>query len=262
MDSSLPARAESFFVADIHWQPAGSGAIETGAFARFLGELACRARQGITTRLYVLGDLFDFWFERRGRVFPFFEPHLELLRTATAAGVQLFVLFGNRDFTYGSALPRRCGAQILGDRAELLLGARRALLQHGDLFCSRDWRYQLYRRLVRSRAVRLLMGLLPMRLMERLIGHMRAASRAEIGRKTAHAMGLADATVASAHSRGYGLIICGHVHTAQRRQVRGGPAGSEVIVLGAWSEAEGSFAAFDGRDLVLQPYALARLGFV
>ncbi len=60
-----------YLASDVHWRPA-TGADPLGVFGRFLEDLAEVARVRGGVRLYVLGDLFDYWLEHDGRGFDFY----------------------------------------------------------------------------------------------------------------------------------------------------------------------------------------------
>ncbi len=242
-----------YLASDVHWRPA-VGADPLGAFGRFLRDLARGARERGGVRLYVLGDLFDWWLERDGKGFDFYAPHVDALAAAREAGVALTLLYGNRDFTYAGLLPARAGAVVAGDRAVVELGDRRALLEHGDLLCTRDWRYQIFRRVIRSRPLRLAAGLVSLDRMTRIIASMRRASEAEIRRKPAAALEVVDAAVARRLREGFDVVVCGHVHRAARRRVQAGGRSGELVTLGAWGAGSGSYACWNGRELLLEPY--------
>jgi UDP-2,3-diacylglucosamine hydrolase len=231
--------AEAIFVADVHWQPFDN----LGAFGRFLTELSFNITTNKrTVTLYILGDLFDFWFERRQRYFKCYQAHIEALARAKAAGVRLVLLSGNRDFTYGQAITQATGAELAGDWCAPEQGGGQILLHHGDLFCTDDKPYQRYRRLIRSAPSRLLMNLIPWCLVESAIGRLRHTSRAAIKQKAPESMGIVDTAVAAQLARGYKLVVCGHVHKPIRRSVIGVPADGQLLVLGPWDDKEGHFA--------------------
>jgi UDP-2,3-diacylglucosamine hydrolase len=237
-----------FFASDVHWRATEDDPV--GAFGRFLEELAERAHPRARPTLFVLGDLFDFWWEQRGRILPFYEPHIAALRQATEAGVRIRLLFGNRDFTMRDALPRLCGVEVLGDRAEIEAGGKRVSMQHGDLLCTDDRRYQRYRRVIRSGPAKALMRLVPMSRVEAVVERMRRASRAEIERKPAGSMSVVDDAVVAELARGFDVVICGHVHRPERRPVAGG----ELIVLGPWDRERGWYAEATDGGVTLHEY--------
>jgi UDP-2,3-diacylglucosamine hydrolase len=250
------AAARVYLASDVHWRPERPGeAPPLGAFGRFLGDLGERARAVGPIDLYVLGDLFEYWFERDGKGFPFYESHVSALAAARDAGVRLTLLFGNRDFTYRGVLHERAGAHVAGDRAVVEIGGRRVLLEHGDLLCTRDWRYQVFRRVIRSTPLRLIAGLLSLERMTRLIGSLRRASQAEIERKAPSALEVVDAAVARRLDEGFDVVVCGHVHRPARRPVRAGSRTGELVTLGAWEDDGGWYVAGDEGGLHLERYA-------
>ena len=83
--------------------------------------------------LYILGDLFEFWYEYRKQIFELYAKDLLALENAWQAGVKIF-LFGNRDFAYGRYVNKRFGATVLGDGQQITLhDSRPVWLEHGDL---------------------------------------------------------------------------------------------------------------------------------
>ncbi len=247
--------ARAYFVADIHWPPERD--LGQDAFALFLRDLTREAQERGGVTLYILGDLFDYWFERGGESFACYAPHLEALRAAQEAGVEIVVLFGNRDFLYGQAFTTQTRARLAGDRTVLELCGRRLALEHGDLLCTRDWRYQLYRRVIRSRAARFAARLLTLRMATLLIERMRRASASEIERKSPRALKISDHAVRARRMRGFDVIICGHVHEAKRRQIETARGTGELVTLGAWTKDTGSYARLDEDGLTLTSYAAA-----
>jgi UDP-2,3-diacylglucosamine hydrolase len=252
----MPITASTtYFVSDIHWQPTdASGLPALGLFGEFLRELGEHARAVGGVHLYVLGDLFEYWFERRGRAFAFYEPHLVALTRARDAGIHFTLLFGNRDFTYGRVLEERADASIAGDRTTLTLGTQRLLLEHGDLLCTRDWRYQLFRRLIRSRFTRAVASLLTMTQLTRLIAWLRRASTAEVQRKRPTALEVVDTVVAKRINSGFDVVLCGHVHRPSRRPVTGRNHMGELITLGSWEPEAGWYVCWNNDALELTRY--------
>ena len=112
---SLAAPDEALFVSDVHL---GSGTeaenrVREGLFGSFLERRASRAR-----RLFVLGDLFDFWFQY-GHAIP--RGHLPTLRRLFAVadrGVELTYFGGNHDYWAGAFLRDELGATVFDAPAQ------------------------------------------------------------------------------------------------------------------------------------------------
>jgi len=135
------------FISDLHLDASRPQA--TTAFRHFL-ESDARA----ATRLYILGDLFEFWIGDDED-----DPHaievLGAIRDYTAAGHECLVMRGNRDFLLGAGFERRSGARLLPDPIVTEFFGERVLVTHGDLLCTDDHAYQRYRQRVNDPALQL-----------------------------------------------------------------------------------------------------------
>ena len=117
------------------------------------GRPACAA-------LYLLGDMFDFWFEYT-RVVP--RGHVRFLATLaryTDAGIPVHYFAGNHDAWVGDYLPRECGVIIYRDNEHVTLHDKQFLLGHGDGLDPADKKYLYLRRLFRAAASRRLFRLI------------------------------------------------------------------------------------------------------
>ena len=131
-----------YFVSDAHIG-GGNPDAEQRLF-RFLESIRGKAES-----LYILGDLFEFWFEY-GRAIP--KPGFralaelaELRRTGTRIGY----LKGNHDFWFKDFWRRELGAEA-ADEMEVKLDGKRVFLAHGDRL-DRAFVPQFFRILMRSR---------------------------------------------------------------------------------------------------------------
>lgn len=131
------------FISDIHLNPK-----RPDSFARFEGFMDQAARR--LQRLYILGDMVDYWVGDDGAD-AIGQGRAEVaLRRAVDAGVEVFFMRGNRDFLIGDDFARRTGCQLLADPSVTALpagddGERRFLLTHGDALCTDDVEHQAAR---------------------------------------------------------------------------------------------------------------------
>lgn len=195
----------TLFVSDLHLPPAPSPL--RGAFARWLRGPA-RGAQAV----YLLGDLFDYWIgddvgiERYGN-------EIQGLAGLTRAGVPVYLQRGNRDFFIGREFARATGVEILRDPLVVEVGNRRALLSHGDLFCTDDVSYQCWRRFSRIRTLQRLYLALPRGRRERIAGGLRHSANAHKRQKPPAIMDVSETAVRRAFDHyGVDLIIHGHTH--------------------------------------------------
>lgn len=118
-----------YFVSDIHL---GAGSREQAqrterAFCRWLDMVAADA-----THLYLLGDIFDFWFEYRRVVPTGFVRVLGRLAELTDRGVRVTLYTGNHDMWCYDYFERECGIEVVkSPRVECIAG-KKLHLAHGD----------------------------------------------------------------------------------------------------------------------------------
>jgi UDP-2,3-diacylglucosamine hydrolase len=148
-----------YFVSDIHL--GGSSESEEVTKRERLLSLCDRTeREGGS--LYVLGDLFDFWFEYRTVVPRTGFRILARLDTLARSGVPVRYLGGNHDFWMTGFLGRETAIEILPDGTSIEAQGRTARLFHGDGLGPGDTGYKTLKRILRSRvAIRLFRWLHP-----------------------------------------------------------------------------------------------------
>lgn len=245
------------FVSDVHLRPEGAPlAAELSArFAGFLDEAASSAERGDVSALYVLGDLFDYWFEPRGRIPTGFRGDCDRIRRATSRGLAVTVLPGNRDFLLGPAFERATGAAVAPEELELRLvsagRATRVLLAHGDSLVSRDRRYQVWRRFSRSAGFRRVASSLPEAACTLLARLARRGSEFEKGMKPRDSMAYSETALRALVARGFDSVVAAHVHEALEREIAWGGRRCRLIALGSWERGGGEFAEWDGLRLRL-----------
>ncbi|MDR1520391.1 MAG: hypothetical protein LBU23_09665, partial [Planctomycetota bacterium] len=103
----MPPGERVYLLADMHLKPLDApgaaarklAAEENGRLAAFLSAIDGRARQ-----LILLGDAFNFWFERYSRVAGDYSIALKLFQAAADRGLEIHHVSGNRDYAVGEGL--------------------------------------------------------------------------------------------------------------------------------------------------------------
>lgn len=219
----------SLFVSDVHANPAAPATQE--AFLRFLRGPAAGA-----AALFVVGDLFETFLGPGDAGKPGNREVLEGLAALARGGCRVAFVPGNRDFPLEGML-RPLGLERLPDLARETVDGARLILTHGDLLCTRDRRYQAFRRAVRGRPLRALAEALPAAALDALAGRAREASRRETARKAYADMGLDAGRVRRLLLReDADALVCGHVHWGVRHRMTVEGRERDVFVLGAWED--------------------------
>jgi UDP-2,3-diacylglucosamine hydrolase len=217
----------SLFISDLHLDPARPAA--TAAFLRFL---AGEARDA--ARLYILGDLFEFWIGDDDDA-PLARAVVDALAAYAATGRECRVMRGNRDFLLGPRFCEATGTRLLGDYERIVLFGRPVLLTHGDLLCTDDTRYLQLRNELRSAEWQRAFLARPLAERRQIASDLRALSAAEIAAKDEYIMDVnRQAVERTMRAHDVTLLLHGHTHrpAVHRFELDGREA--ERIVLGAW----------------------------
>ena len=240
------------FISDLHLS-----AQTPGAARIFFDFLAGRARAA--GQVYILGDLFEAWpgddcIDDPEE--PFNRGVIDALRALTASGVAVSVMHGNRDFLLGEEFCRRSGAGLVADPCLLTLPDRQFVLSHGDLLCTDDRDYQLFRAQVRDPAWRHAFLGRPLAERKAMAASLRQKSEASKREKLMQSIDVMDvnprATDDFLRAHGYATFIHGHTHRPATHDHLVDGIHVERWVLSDWSDERGECLTWDGRSLVRQ----------
>lgn len=193
----------------------------------FLNALPSRA-----TSLYIVGDLFDFWFEYRTAIPRRHFRTLAVLQRLREAGIEITYLNGNHDFWLGSFFRDTLGIRTVDGAVTVEAQGRRLWVHHGDGLVGGDLGYKALRAVLRSPACVGLYGLLhpdlgiPLaHMVSRWSRHSRGDGPLEAGRLWRE--------IAEPRFRdGYDGVLIGHFHHAHEQR----ESGREFFLLGDWIE--------------------------
>ena len=118
-----------YFASDVHL---GAGDRREALLLerRFVGWLDRAARDA--EAIFLVGDIFDFWFEYRRVVPKGFVRTLGKLAELTDRGIRVVFFTGNHDMWVGDYLRCECGVEIFTSPQLLTLHGRRIFVAHGD----------------------------------------------------------------------------------------------------------------------------------
>jgi UDP-2,3-diacylglucosamine hydrolase len=110
-----------------------------------------RSLHGKAQSLYLVGDLFDFWFEYKSVVPRKHARTLFELYRLIVSGTKVVYLGGNHDFWLGTYLTEEVGIAVSFTPIEVHHQGLRLYIAHGDGLLSKDGGYRLLKRVLRSR---------------------------------------------------------------------------------------------------------------
>ena len=101
--------------------------------------------------VYLLGDVFDFWFEYKTVVPKGFVRFLGAISQLTDAGIPVYLFPGNHDLWVGKYLETECGAIVVKGALTIELGNEICYLHHGDGLGPGDVGYKWLKRVFLSK---------------------------------------------------------------------------------------------------------------
>ena len=224
----------SYFISDLHLSETRPEF--TALFVDFMQNLAPQAE-----RLYILGDLFDFWIGDDEQS-TLIQQVKDLIKSVSNQGVQCYFQHGNRDFLIGERFAKDTCVQLLPDYQLITLYDKKILLCHGDTLCIDDEAYQQFRRRVHQKWLQRLFLCLPLKVRVKIAEKIRAKSNQDKQAKSQEIMDVNQAfTTEKVQEFGVNLLIHGHTHREAIHQQEG----FTRIVLGDWRKNYSSILKMD-----------------
>ena len=217
---------KTYFIADLHLSENRPHLL--ALFRQFMQEQAPEAE-----KLYILGDLFDFWIGDDEQSDLISEVQ-QLIRHLTEQGVPCYFQHGNRDFLIGKKFANACGLTLLPTYQVIDLYGTPTLLCHGDTLCVDDVKYQHYRKKVHQKWRQWLFLHLPLKVRLKIAEKIRAKSRQDKQLKSTEIMDVNAAFVQQIFAQFHVTqMIHGHTHRQKHHEI---PPHFHRIVLGDWGE--------------------------
>ncbi|HTH82040.1 MAG TPA: UDP-2,3-diacylglucosamine diphosphatase [Mucilaginibacter sp.] len=101
--------------------------------------------------VFLMGDIFDFWFEYKTVVPKGYIRFLGKLAELADAGIKIYLFKGNHDMWMFDYFEKELGATIISDELEIERNGKRFYLHHGDGLGPGDESYKLLKKVFRSK---------------------------------------------------------------------------------------------------------------
>ncbi|MDE7388167.1 MAG: UDP-2,3-diacylglucosamine diphosphatase [Muribaculaceae bacterium] len=213
--------------------------------AAWLRSIAPTAR-----RLYLVGDVLDYWFEYRHVVPRGYVRFFGALAELADAGVEVTWVIGNHDIWIFDYLPTELGIRVVDGVVDTEIDGSRFVIAHGDGLGPVPWPERLMRAVFRNRLCQwLYAGLHPRWTVGFAYWWSASNRRKHHTGPTARPLpvGPLEQWVESRQAQNpqppVDYYVFGHYHTVIDRPL----CGSRLIVLGDWI-TNMSYGAFDGKE--------------
>ncbi|MEI8224472.1 MAG: UDP-2,3-diacylglucosamine diphosphatase [Bacteroidota bacterium] len=238
-----------YFASDFHLGlPAGSPPVEREKkVVSWLNTIAPEAKE-----IYLIGDIFDFWWEYKLVVPRGFTRFLGTVAAITDSGIPVHFFTGNHDMWVGDYLSHECGVTIHTTPITTLFNGKKFHLAHGEGLGSINTGYKILLSIFRNKPLRVMYSALHPSIGVG-IGH-RWSLNSRLGKDvTKEFLGeekeeLIRYTKAVLENDNIDYFIFGHRHLAMTYKLK---EGAIIVFLGDWIK-NGSFAEWDGNALTFK----------
>lgn len=205
--------------------------------------------------IFVLGDMFDFWYEYKKVVPKGYVRILGKLAEIADAGIQMHFFVGNHDMWMKDYFQKELNMKVYHEPHRFTYNSKKFYIGHGDGLGPGDHGYKALKKIFRNPVCQFLFGLLHPTLGISIANYFSRKSRAKTGSSDEIFLG-EDKEWLMVYSREvlqkehYNYFIFGHRHLPLDFQLNDN---SRYINLGDWIRSF-TYAVFDGNDLQLKKW--------
>lgn len=208
--------------------------------------------------IYLLGDIFDFWFEYKS-VVP--KGHVRLLgkiAEVVDSGIPVSLFTGNHDMWMFDYLEKEIGVKIYREPVVKKFGSKRFYLGHGDGLGPGDYKYKLLKNIFANKVCQWLFARVHPNFAFTIAQMWSGKSRLkninkEEGFTTKENEWLYSYCKNQLANQHYDFFVFGHRHLPLDLAIEGHD--SRYLNLGEWVTGDPHYAVFDGHELTLQKFS-------
>lgn len=203
--------------------------------------------------LFLLGDLFDFWFEYKQVVPRGFVRVLGKLAELSDSGIKIYFFTGNHDLWMNDYLEKEMGVEVFHDRKHFQINQTKFFIAHGDGLGPGDMGYKRMKKLFRNKVAQFFFYLLHPDFAVWLGIHTSRKNKLISGDEDVKFLGeekewLAQYAKRKLEQEHFDYFIFGHRHMPMEIKVG---ENSLYMNLGDWVN-HFTYAVFDGNQLKLE----------
>ena len=205
--------------------------------------------------VYLVGDLFDFWFEYKFTVPKGYVRFLGKIAELTDSGIPVHFFTGNHDMWMFNYLPQEIGVEIHRDNITRDFNGKRFYIGHGDGLGPGDRKYKFLKNFFASKTCQWLFARIHPNLGMGIANMWSKNSRIANIKDGEEFLGdenewLYIYSKEILEKEYFDYFIFGHQHLVLDLPIKG--TSSRYVNLGEWATGNPHFASFDGESLTLQ----------
>jgi UDP-2,3-diacylglucosamine hydrolase len=248
----LPSGKKIYFLSDFHLgAPDHTASLEREKLiVRFLDEVKTDAAE-----IFLVGDMFDFWYEYRQVVPRGYVRLLGKMAELSDAGIKLHFFVGNHDMWMKDYFQKEMNIPVYFEPIELTRNGKHFLIGHGDGLGPGDHGYKRLKKVFRNPVCQWLFGILPPAIGMGLANYFSRRSRAQTGSSEETFLGeekewLIIYCKEVLQKKKVDFFIFGHRHLPIDFRLQ---PNSRYVNLGDWIRYF-TYAVFDGQEIKLLSY--------
>ncbi len=182
------------------------------------------------TELFIVGDLFDYWFEYRRVYQKGFFRTLTALQDLTNSGLKVHYFIGNHDFMHRNFFTDEIGVELHQDGIERVLNGKKFYIAHGDGLVKNDMGYNILKKILRNKTLQMFYSFIHPDIGVSLASHTSKTSRDYTTKKD---FGEVDGLFEAAKCKiddGFDYVLFGHLHKRIYEKYKQG----YYVNLGSW----------------------------
>lgn len=180
--------------------------------------------------LFIVGDLFDYWFEYKRVIQKGFLRTLGALASYRDSGKKIHYIIGNHDFLHKDFFEKEIGAVVYEDEIKIELNGKKFFIAHGDGLMAGDNGYKMLKKVLRNKFIQRLYSMIHPDLGIKIASGSSKASRDYTSTKDyGEFSGLLD-TAKQLINQDYDYVVFGHSHRKSIEKFNNGT----YINLGTW----------------------------
>lgn len=241
-----------YFLSDFHLgTPSHADSlVREKLIVQFLNEIEDKAAE-----IFIVGDMFDFWYEYKYVVPKGYVRLLGKLAQLSDKGIRLHFFVGNHDMWMTDYLQQELNMPVYFEPKEFSWNGKQFLIGHGDGLGPGDKGYKRLKKVFRNPVCQWAFGVLPPQLGMGVANYMSRRSRAKTGSSEEIFLGedrewLIQYCKEKLQEKHFDFFIFGHRHLPIDFRLT---PNSRYINLGDWISFY-TYAVFDGNDIQLLSY--------
>lgn len=250
----LPASKKVYFLSDFHLGAPNYevSRLRENKLVKFLDQVEADAHT-----IFIVGDMFDFWYEYKHVVPKGFVRILGKLAALTDAGINIHFFVGNHDMWMKDYFQNELGIPVYFEAKDFQFNSKEFYIAHGDGLGPGDHKYKFMKKIFRNPVCQFLFGILPPVVGMGIANYSSRKSRQSAGDKDYQYLG-EEREWLIIHSKDilkvkhYDYFVYGHRHVPIHVSIGNN---SEYINLGDWMKNY-TYAVFDGAAIKLEKFEL------